>query len=568
MFCLSFSGCGGAEKPPEQSSTTTPDTTETPAVTTTPTATDPPSETEVSSVQLGNFEIVSSLKNSFEYEYSEFNLGGRSYTTPNGREMPYDIRGTIAVPEGDGPFPLVLIAHGAHEEEDETKRFDTGFDYLVRALAQNGYVAVSLDMLKPYIQRYGGNDDYVEKMLVIADDHIQGLHAANGGEALYPVGLTGKIDFENVALLGHSRSGSAVFQIAKEHTANGIGIGAVLSLAPSADFWVEFGDMPIAFLVPQYDGDVIQLDGIYMFDFLAGRVAGEHSVTLLMGANHNFFNRNIERDDSAARGMQNAYPPLTRAEQEDFLVNFAVDFFDASLGGADNFFHTSKPQPNKMYGYDVNRQLRLGEPVDLIDAMSTNGFSSDTSAVTSVVDSVFFNEDGVLINTVTTSILDTILDGTRDKNAETLNYVSVPRSLISVEWTQPDSAVTILPNTSDFSGKNTLTIQIIPDSASELNNPEQALNFTIALRDADGNTAMVKTAEEQNALRCYPGELRSLDLTDDFKIEYWEPATPLGMLSIPLSLFEAVNLSSIEAIDLVFDHGESGAVYIASIQLQ
>ena len=380
--------------------------------------------------------------------------------------------------------------------------------------------------------------------------------------------MTGKIDFENVALLGHSRSGSAVFQIAKEQLERGLGVGAVLSLAPSADFWVEFADIPIAFLVPQYDGDVIQLDGVYMFDFLAGRASGDHSVTLLMGANHNFFNRNIERDDSIARGMSNAYPPLSRGEQEDFLINFAVDFFDASLGGADNFYHPSEPQPNKMYGYDVNRQLRLGESVDLIDAMSTNGFSSDDASIASVVDSVFFNEDGVLINTVTTSILDTILDDTRDKNTEALNYISVPRSLISVEWTKTDSSVTILPETPDFSGKSMLTIQIIPDSASELNNPEQTLRLTVALRDSGGNTATVTTAEWQNALRCYPGELRSLDLTDDFKIEYWEPATPLGMLSIPLSLFDDVDRAAIEAIYLVFGHGESGAVYIASIQLQ
>ena len=93
---LSLTGCGGTEPPPLQS---------TPATTETPTATVPPDSTEASSVQLGNFEIVSALENSFEYEYSEFNLGGGSYTTPNGREMPYDIRGIIAVPEGYGPFP-------------------------------------------------------------------------------------------------------------------------------------------------------------------------------------------------------------------------------------------------------------------------------------------------------------------------------------------------------------------------------------------------------------------------------------------------------------------------------
>lgn len=38
---------------------------------------------------------------------------------------------------------LVLITPGSHSNDDESKRFDTGFDYLVQFLAENGYIAVS-----------------------------------------------------------------------------------------------------------------------------------------------------------------------------------------------------------------------------------------------------------------------------------------------------------------------------------------------------------------------------------------------------------------------------------------
>ena len=561
VLFLLLSGCGTEPEPlPEP-----------PAETPAPSPVEPsePELPRVSVVQMNDFEIKSELENSYKYEYSEFSLGGGRYMTPGGREMPYQIRGIVAAPEGRGPFPLVLIAHGSHEEEDETKRFDTGFDYLVKGLAENGYVAVSLDVLMPYIQRYGGNDDYIEKMLVIVEDHIKKLRSANGGTAVYPVDLADKIDFERVALLGHSRSGAAIFQIASEQRARGLGVKALLSLAPSADLWAEFTDMlPTAFLIPQYDGDVIQLDGIFIYDYLAGRIAGDHSATLLMGANHNFFNRGLQKDDSIAPEVENGHPQLSRGEQEQFLISFAVDFFDASLGKEDRFYQTSQPQPNKMYGHDINRQLRLGRPADLIDAGTADNFSSVAADIRHVVDSVAYTEDDILINTVTTSVLKTILDGTRDKEAETLEYVLLNRDLIGIEWFQKDALVSVTPLISDFSQKKAMSLSMIPDSASELNKPGQAISFTVILRDSDGNEAKVTTAPGQNTLKGYPGKLRKTVLTEDFSIEYWEPATPLGMLHIPLSYFEAVNMSSIQSMELLFDGAEKGSVFIASWALQ
>ena len=558
LLCLTLSACGESKPLPGEASPT-------PAPTESVESPAPPPTGEF---QMTDFEIESGLEESYEYEYAEFSLGDGVYTTQGGREMPYKIRGVMAVPAGDGPFPLVLIAHGAHEEEDETRRFDTGFDYLAKGLAQSGYIAVSMDMLMPYIQRYGGNDDYIEKLLAIFEDHMQGLRSAHDGERLYPMDLTGKISFEEIALLGHSRSGAAVFQIAKDGLDRGLGVKAVLSLAPSADFWAEFPALPIAVLVPQYDGDVIQLDGAYIYDFLEPRIDGDHSVTILMGANHNFFNRNLPRDDSIARDMENSYTPLSREEQEDFLVSFAADFFSTSFGEADRFYHLAQPQPNKMYGRDINRQFRLSGPVNLIDAGTAAGFSSESAHIRHAVDSVIFREDELLVNTVTTSVLKTILDGTRDKEAETLEYVPLNRNLIGIEWNQKGALVSVTPLVSDFSGKTAMSIRMIPDSASELNVPGQALSFTVILRDTEGGVARVTTAANQNVLSPYPGELRETVLTENFSIKYWEPATPLGMLHIPLSYFEAVDIRVIQSMELLLDGSESGAILIASWQLQ
>jgi hypothetical protein len=56
-------------------------------------------------------------------------------------EMP--LNGRVWYPEGDGPFPLVLVVHGNHDMRDFS---DPGYDYLGELLASRGFVLVSVDM--------------------------------------------------------------------------------------------------------------------------------------------------------------------------------------------------------------------------------------------------------------------------------------------------------------------------------------------------------------------------------------------------------------------------------------
>ena len=520
--------------------------------------------------QMNDFQIVAANKNVLEYDFAEFNIGSGLYQSlTSAHQMPYDVRGIMAVPKGEGPFPIVLISHGNHEELDQSKRFDTGFDYLVKSLAEKGYIAISMDMLMPYIQSFGGNDDYIEKMTAVANDHIDGLLAANNGNnGLFPINLAGKINFDKLALIGHSRGGAAIFQIGTELLNKGLTVKSYLSLAPAADFWARFQDASIAFLVPQYDGDVIQLDGIFMFDYLAGRFKGDHSLTVLMGANHNFFNRNIERDDSSSHQAENGHPPMTRDEQEAFLVDFATAFLDSSLGSRDSFYLVGQPQPNKMFGHYVNRVLRMDGSLDLIKPDSTATFTALGASVRHAVDSVFYNSDELLVNTATTSILKTILDGSFDKEDDSFEYQAFNRDLIVIEWTNNNSSVKITPSIKDFSASHSLTMHIIPDSASELNKPGEALRFSILLRDSNGNSATITCAPGQMALTPYAGKHEKTVISDDFIIEYWSPTTPMGMLNIPLGSFNGVDLSSIESIELVFDHSLSGSLLLGGMKLQ
>jgi hypothetical protein len=51
-------------------------------------------------------------------------------------------QGWVWMPQGEGPFPLVLIVHGNHEMEDFS---DPGYAYLGELMASRGYIFVSVD---------------------------------------------------------------------------------------------------------------------------------------------------------------------------------------------------------------------------------------------------------------------------------------------------------------------------------------------------------------------------------------------------------------------------------------
>ena len=55
----------------------------------------------------------------------------------------FPLNGRVWYPDGPGPFPLVLVAHGNHNMKDFS---DPGYEYLGRHLASRGFILASLDM--------------------------------------------------------------------------------------------------------------------------------------------------------------------------------------------------------------------------------------------------------------------------------------------------------------------------------------------------------------------------------------------------------------------------------------
>lgn len=121
------------------------------------------------------------------------------------------IQGYVWMPEGEGPFPLILMVHGGHPMEDFS---ESGYEYLGEHFASRGIIAVSVDqnflnpsvsgLRNPMAAGIGPENDARGWILL---KHLEQWRAWNS-DAAHP--LAGKVDMDRVALMGHSRGGDAV----------------------------------------------------------------------------------------------------------------------------------------------------------------------------------------------------------------------------------------------------------------------------------------------------------------------------------------------------------------------
>ncbi len=112
--------------------------------------------------------------------------------------------GRVWMPQGEGPFPLVLVVHGNHNMADFS---DPGYEYLGQHLGSHGYILVSVDenfLNGSFLGGVPSENDARGWMLL---KHLELFRDWNGSEG-NP--FTGKVDMQRIGLIGHSRGGEAV----------------------------------------------------------------------------------------------------------------------------------------------------------------------------------------------------------------------------------------------------------------------------------------------------------------------------------------------------------------------
>ncbi len=110
------------------------------------------------------------------------------------------LNGRVWYPQGPGPYPLILVAHGNHNMKDFS---DPGYEYLGRHLASRGFILASLDMNFINGAIRGENDargwlflKHLEAWRDFDQDPENPFH--------------GMVDLSNIGIMGHSRGGEAV----------------------------------------------------------------------------------------------------------------------------------------------------------------------------------------------------------------------------------------------------------------------------------------------------------------------------------------------------------------------
>jgi dienelactone hydrolase len=263
-------------------------------------------------------------------------------------EMP--LNGRVWYPDGEGPFPLVLVVHGNHNMRDFS---DPGYDYLGELLASRGYILASVD--ENFIN--GGIREENDARGWFLLKHVQLFDGFNEEE---DNPFEGKVDMGNVVLIGHSRGGEAVANAAAFNELThypddaslefdfGYDIQGIISIAPVDGQYLPTGRKVVARDVSyltfhgSHDGDVTSFHGLRIYDRLELTDPDEFnfkSAIYVYRANHGQWNTVWGSHDGGPRSGRSLdlRGLIPQEDQRRFAEIYVSAFLDAVTRGDERY---------------------------------------------------------------------------------------------------------------------------------------------------------------------------------------------------------------------------------------
>jgi len=254
------------------------------------------------------------LPGSYETTTSEYSLAGVQLTG-----LPHDVevQGMVVRPQGTaGPKPLVLFLHGRHSTcyrggPDGRSSGDwpcptnwqsipsyRGYLDAQQLLASQGYVTVSISANGINGQDFAASDGGAQARSELVRHHLDLFDRWNtsGGQP-FGSAMVDRIDLDRVMLVGHSRGGEGVNRAAVDTTPSDPWVvDSQVLIGPTAFGRQTAPGVDTAVLLPFCDGDVSDLQGQQYVDQARDLFGGTtdpalRSAVLVMGANHNYFNK-------------------------------------------------------------------------------------------------------------------------------------------------------------------------------------------------------------------------------------------------------------------------------------
>ncbi len=261
----------------------------------------------------------------------------------------FPINGRVWYPEGEGPFPVVLIVHGNHNMRDYS---DPGYGYLGELLASRGYIMTSVDMNFINGGIRGENDGRGWLLL----EHLRAWKGFNE-DPESP--FYGKADLDRVALIGHSRGGEAVGHAAAFNRLRyypddaslefdfGFGVRSVIAIAPvdgqylPTDRHVPVEDVNYLVFHGSHDGDVTSFHGLRQWARVTYTEPSDlfKAAVYVYRANHGQWNSVWGPHDNGPRSPRilDLEQLIPEEDQRRFGEVYISAFLDATLKGAKQY---------------------------------------------------------------------------------------------------------------------------------------------------------------------------------------------------------------------------------------
>ncbi len=252
-------------------------------------------------------------------------------------------------PEGNGPFPLILIVHGNHDPLDYS---DPGYGYLGELMASRGFILASVD--ENFIN--GGLRGESDGRAWLLLKHLE-LWKHWNDSASGP--FAHKVDMNNIGIMGHSRGGEAVVIAAAFNRLShypddanvkfnfNFNIKSVFAIAPvdgqykPAGQWTPVENVNYMVIHGSHDGDVSSFNGLRAYQrirFTDGKPWFK-TAWYVYRANHGQWNSVWGNKDNGPRSGRSLdlRGLITPEEQRQFSKVTIGAFMEATLHGKSEY---------------------------------------------------------------------------------------------------------------------------------------------------------------------------------------------------------------------------------------
>ncbi len=290
--------------------------------------------------------------------------------------LPIALTGLLGLPPETGPVPLVVLLHGRHRgchfatpapsqwpcPAGQETQFDWGLAYLAERLTRAGLAVLVPNLNGAFADTHGAREgtrnwlaDQRSQQLI--DAHLQRLAiASQTGPNPFDLPLQGRLNWRQLALVGHSMGGGAAAlsalnrqgQTSPEAIHQGLGaVAALVLVSPTRSHPLvdhaqayQLADVPTAVLLGGCDRDILDYSSLAYLENAYRDQARRTPVLglMLLGANHNFFNAAVAYDDyyrwpshPTRCDPQRSNQRLSRVVQEQWLQRFLVEFLTIAL---------------------------------------------------------------------------------------------------------------------------------------------------------------------------------------------------------------------------------------------